>query len=115
SKKLAEKYFGEQDPVGKLIKVDNEQNVIVTGILEERPKTSSLQFDFLMSYDIWFKKNDWAKEWGNNGPRCFVMLAQNASVHKVNAKVKNYIKTKVERSNVELFLQNVGESYLYSD
>ena len=115
SKKLAEKYFGGEDPVGKLIKIDNEHNIIVTGVLEEIPRMSSLQFDFLMSYDIWFKKNDWAKEWGNNGPRCFVMLAPNASVDKVNAKIKNYIKTKVEQSNVELFLQNVGESYLYSD
>ncbi len=115
SKTLAEKYYGEQDPVGKLIKIDNDQNVIVTGILDEIPKTSSLQFDFLMSYDIWFKKNDWAKEWGNNGPRCYVMLAPNASAEKVNAKIKNYIKTKEKGSNVELFLQNYGESYLYSD
>ena len=115
SKKLAEKYFGQQDPVGKLINVDNEQNVIVTGVLDEVPKTSSLQFDFLMSYDIWFKKNDWAKEWGNNGPLCYVMLGPNASSDKVNAKIKNYLKTKNKDSNVELFLQNYGESYLYSD
>jgi len=115
SKKLAEKYFGQQDPVGKLINVDNEQNVIVTGVLDEVPKTSSLQFDFLMSYDIWFKKNDWAKEWGNNGPLCYVMLEPKASSDKVNAKIKNYLKTKNKDSNVELFLQNYGESYLYSD
>ena len=115
SKMLAEKYFGRQDPVGKLINVDNEQNVIVTGVLDEVPKTSSLQFDFLMSYDIWFKKNDWAKEWGNNGPLCYVMLGPNASSDKVNAKIKNYLKTKNKDSNVELFLQNYGESYLYSD
>ena len=115
TKKLAEKYFDEQDPVGKLIKIDNDQSVIVTGILDEIPKTSSLQFDFLMSYDVWFKKNDWAKEWGNNGPLCYVMLGPNASSDKVNAKIKNYLKTKNKDSNVELFLQNYGESYLYSD
>ena len=68
-----------------------------------------------MSYDIWWKKNDWAKEWGNNGPRCYVLLSKNASVDKVNAKIKNYIKTKNKESNVELFLQNFGESYLYSN
>ena len=115
SKKLAEKYFGGQDPVGKLVKIDNENSVIVTGVLEELPELSSLKFDFLMSYDIWFKRNDWAKEWDNNGPRCFVMLAANASVDKVNAKIKGYIKTKNKDSNVELFLQNYGESYLYSN
>jgi len=115
SKKLADKYFKGQDPVGKMIRIDNTDNVIVTGVLAEIPKSSSLTFDFLMSFEQWRKKNDWAKDWGNNGPRCYVMLAPNTSLDKVNAKIKNYIKTKNKDSNVELFLQNYGESYLYSD
>lgn len=115
TKKLADKYFKDEDPIGKMIKIDSKESVIVTGILEEVPELSSLKFDFLMSYDIWFKKNDWAKQWDNNGPRCYVMLAPNASVDKVNAKIKDYIKTKKKDSNVELFLQNYGESYLYSN
>jgi len=115
SKSLADKYFKGEDPIGKMIKIDNKENVIVTGVLDEIPELSSLKFDFLLSYDIWFKKNDWAKEWDNNGPRCYVMLAPNASVDKVNAKIKNYIRSKKKDSNVELFLQNYGESYLYSN
>ena len=68
SESLANKYFKGEDPIGKMIKIDSKENVMVTGVLEEIPELSSLKFDFLMSYDIWFKKNDWAKEWGNNGP-----------------------------------------------
>ncbi|HJS52915.1 MAG TPA: ABC transporter permease [Chitinophagaceae bacterium] len=115
TRKLADKYFKGEDPIGKMIKIDSKENVIVTGVLEQLPELSSLKFDFLMSYDIWFKKNDWAKEWDNNGPRCYVMLAANTSVDKVNARIKNYIRTKKKDSNVELFLQNYGESYLYSN
>lgn len=73
-----------------------------------------MKFDFLMSYDLWQKNTGWAKEWGSNGPRCVVMLAKNADVAKVNAKIRNYIKTKNKNSNVELFLVNYGKSYLYS-
>lgn len=115
AKKLADKYFKGEDPIGKMINIDKKENVMVTGVLEEIPELSSLKFDFLMSYEMWFKNNDWAKEWGNNGPRCIVMLKENVSVDKVNAKIKNYIKTKNKDSNVELFLQNYGESYLYSN
>src|SRR5215813_10659765 len=114
SKRLADKYFKGEDPIGKLIRIDNKDNVMVTGILDEIPGSSSLKFDFLMSFEQWRKNNDWAKEWGNNGPRCMVMLAPNTTVEKVNAKIKGYIKTKNKDSNVELFLQNYGESYLYS-
>ncbi len=115
SQKLADKYFKGQDPMGKIIRVDNKDDLMVTGILADVPEASSLRFDFLMSYDRWQKTNRWSKEWGNNGPRCYVLLAPNTSVDKVNAKIKNYIKTKNKDSNVELFLQNYGESYLYAN
>jgi len=46
SKKLADKYFKGLDPVGKMIRIDNTDNVMVTGVLDEIPKSSSLTFDF---------------------------------------------------------------------
>jgi predicted permease len=115
SQKLADKYFPGQDPLGKIIRVDNKDDVMVTGVLKEITDQSSLKFDFLMSYERWQKTNDWAKEWGNNGPRCYVMLNKNASLDKVNAKIKGYIKTKNKDSNVELFLQPYEDVYLYSN
>jgi predicted permease len=114
SQKLADKYFKGQNPMGKTVRIDNTNDVLVTGVLADAPENSSLKFDFLLSYDHWQKENQWSKSWDNNGPRCYVLLAPNASVDKVNAKIKNYIKTKNKNSNVELFLQNYGESYLYS-
>lgn len=115
SQKLVDKYFFGEDPMGKIIRIDNKDNVVVTGVLDEIPEASSLKFDFLLSYEGWLKVNEWAKEWGNNGPRCFVLLTPQADIQAVNAKIKDYIKTKNKESNVELFLQNYGESYLYSE
>ncbi|SKB56830.1 ABC transporter permease [Dyadobacter psychrophilus] len=114
SQKLADKYFKGQDAIGKTIRVDNKDDVIVTGVLKEIPAYSSVKFDFLMSYDRWIKGNKWAQEWGNNGPRCVVLLDKNADVDKVNAKIKGYLKTKNKDSNIDLFLVNYGQSYLYS-
>lgn len=115
SKKIADKYFPNQDPLGKTIRIDNKDDVMVTGVLKEITKESSLKFDFLMSYERWLKTNDWAKQWGNNGPRAYVMLNKNASLDKVQAKLKGYIKTKNKDSNVEMFLQPYEDVYLYSN
>lgn len=115
SQKLADKYFPGQDPLGKIIRVDNRDDVMVTGVLKEITDQSSLKFDFLMSFERWQKTNEWSKEWGNNGPRCYVMLNKNASLDKVNSKIKGYIKTKNKDSNVELFLQPYEDVYLYSN
>jgi len=115
SKKLADKYFPNQDPLGKIIRVDNRDDVMVTGVLKDIKDQSSLKFDFLMSFERWLKTNEWAKQWGNNGPRCYVMLNKNASLEKVQAKIKGYIKEKNKGSNVELFLQPYEDVYLYSN
>ncbi|ACT96044.1 ABC transporter permease [Dyadobacter fermentans] len=115
SQKIADKYFKGVDPIGKAMRVDNKHDVVVTGVLDEVSRYSSMKFDFLMSYDVWQKGAPWSKEWGNNGPRCAVMLAKNADIDKVNAKIEDYIKTKNKDSNVDLFLIHYGESYLYSN
>lgn len=114
SKKIADKYFKGVDPMGKTIRVDNKDDKIVTGILDEIHSNSSMKFDFLLNFDRWKKDQKWAQEWGNNGPQCVVLLSKNASPEKVSEKIRGYIKTKNKGSNVELFLINYGNTYLYS-
>ncbi|MDR3715352.1 MAG: ABC transporter permease [Puia sp.] len=45
---MAKKYFGKEDPIGKILKKDNKDNVVVTGVLKNIPANSHLQFDFIM-------------------------------------------------------------------
>ncbi len=47
---LARKYFGDENPVGKLINVNSNQEYTVTGIMEDIPENSHLKFDGLMSF-----------------------------------------------------------------
>ncbi len=47
---MAEKYFGSENPIGKTLKVDNQYNYQVTGIMADTPKNSHLQLDFLASF-----------------------------------------------------------------
>jgi putative ABC transport system permease protein len=46
----AKKYFGEDDPMGQLLLADNNYEFTVTGVLQEVPHNSHLQFDFLASF-----------------------------------------------------------------
>jgi putative ABC transport system permease protein len=48
TQEMATKYFGKEDPIGKIIRKDNKDNVIVTGVLADVPANSDLQFDFIL-------------------------------------------------------------------
>jgi len=45
---MSKKYFGNEDPIGKVIRKDNKENVVVTGVLANIPANSDLQFDFIL-------------------------------------------------------------------
>ncbi|MFT4154454.1 ABC transporter permease [Parafilimonas sp.] len=48
TKDMAKKYFGNEDAMGKTLRINNDRNVTVTGVLENLPENSHFQFSFLM-------------------------------------------------------------------
>jgi hypothetical protein len=92
TRKLAEKYFGSDNPVGKTIRINNKEDYKVTAVLADVPPNSSVQFDFLLPYENYFRENQWLSEWGSNGLLTFVKLRTGTSGEALTGKVKGYIK-----------------------
>jgi putative ABC transport system permease protein len=114
SRDLAKKLFGsEENVIGKMVEFQHEKTFQVTGVFEGTPPNSSLQFDFVMSFEEFKDNNKWVLEWGNNGPSTFVVLKEGTDAKGFEAKIKDYIKTKEKDSHVTLFLQPYSARYLY--
>lgn len=115
SEETAKKYFGEINPVGQAITYNNSTELMVTGVFREMPENSTFQFDVLLNYDDWLETNEWATEWGNNGPRAIAKVVSGTNQQELNSKIVNYIKGKDEEgdSNVEVFVYPFAERYLY--
>lgn len=115
STSMARSYFGEEDALGKMLRVNNDRLYAVSAVFEDLPATSSYQFDFLLNVQTWLEENPYSSQWGNNGIRTFVLLNEQADHREVTAKIHDYIKKKNEGSIVELFLQPVSEVRLHSE
>jgi putative ABC transport system permease protein len=74
----AKAYFGDEDPINKIFRVDNENDLKVTGVLKDIPENSSFQFDFLMTWKFREQISDWVRRnttnWGNYSFQVFVEL-----------------------------------------
>ena len=114
TEKAALKYFGDENPVGKSIMIDDSLNLKVTGVLQDIPTNSHLRFDFLVPFE--FLKNLGRKldEWGNNSFYTYVQLQQDAKVSDINKKIKDEIKKHNEGSVTDLELQQLLKIHLYS-
>lgn len=75
---LSELLFGAEDPVGRMIRVEDTVSLQVTGVLKDVPGNSSFQFDYLMTYKGWQNINPWVvrnkTNWGNYSFQVFVEL-----------------------------------------
>lgn len=65
TERIAKKYFGDTDPMGKIIEYKNDDKLLVTGILKEVPENSHLQFDILLPMEL--QRQRWIRGNGNNG------------------------------------------------
>jgi predicted permease len=85
TKDMAVKYFGKEDALGKVLRKDNSENLIVTGILENTPANSHLQFDFIMPMSAIANK-EWdlkQKVWGNFNYYSYLQLDKNVSAASI--------------------------------
>ena len=115
TEKMAKKYFGDQEPIGKVLLMNTKRSFTVTGVLKDLPRNSSIQFEYLLPFEVFWDDNTWLHEWGNNNIRTFLLLREGTNRENFAAKFKNEIGAHQEKSNVELFIQPQAEAYLYGD
>ena len=78
TQETATKYFGKENPIGKVLRKDNRENVVVTGVLANIPANSDLQFDiiFPMASRETANRNWQRDDWENFNFYSYVQLAQ---------------------------------------
>lgn len=113
---LAENLFGDEEPIGKMIKIDNKESFTVTGVLKDLPNNTRFKFQYLIPWAYKRLVGDDDQNWGNNSTRTYVLLKENASLVSANAKMK-VLKPKYDTDDPkwEMFLYPMSRWHLYSN
>ncbi|WP_025765259.1 ABC transporter permease [Dyadobacter tibetensis] len=88
SKPMAEKYFGSENPIGKVLRLDNQLTYTVTGVFEPLPAQSHFHPNFLVSFSTLNDNRVYGAEglrsnWGNNSFSTYLLLPENYDVSKM--------------------------------
>ncbi len=113
SEEIAEKYFGEADPIGKAFSINNKYDMKVTGVMKNVPKNSYLQFYMVLTYALLEKVGAVNDSMGSNSIATFVLLQKGASLQQVNEKIRGFIKKHVPDSVTELELALYSRIHLH--
>ena len=116
TKKMAIRLFGDEDPIGKIVKLDNGDNFTVTGLLKDLPDNTQFNFEFLNSSALLEAKKYFDTDWTDVSIRTFVLLKPNTSLADIDARIQKIdARYSGDRSQTLSFLYPVSQLRLYSD
>ncbi len=130
TEKMARKYFGDEDPIGKVLNSDNRSDWTVTGVVQEMPPNSHWHFEFLGAMVTYGDSR--STMWLNNNFQTYLLLQEGASPDELQAKFRDLIQRNVgpelqrfmgismdqleaRGDAYELFLTPLVDIHLYSD
>ena len=116
TKQLAKKLFGNEDPMGKVVRVDSTDYQTVTGVMKDLPVNTSFQFEYLLPYAYWDKLYPNDLNWGNSNVLTFVTLKPGVSVAAFDKKVANIVISHLRPGDAsnKIFAQAYKDAWLYS-
>ena len=124
SASVAKAYFGSEDPINKILRFDNTADVNVTAVYEDLPyNTSFRELNYILPWELYLSLNPWINKiedpWGSNFSQTFALLADNADIEKVSAKIKqvkfNAVGPGEKKFKPAMFLQPMNKWHLYAD
>lgn len=114
SESIAAKYFGEEDPVGKTLAINNDENLLVVeGVFEDVPEHSHFHFDVLVSYVTLkaMEPDNPYYSWADFGHFNYVKLVAGADHQKLQEKLVQWAMNYLTIPEQELDPILAGESY----
>lgn len=124
SESVAKAYFGDADPMSQTVRINNENDVKVTGVYEDIPYNSRFyDMSFIMPWEMYLIESEWIKTmddpWGSNFTQTWAQIADDADMDQVSAKIVNVKYNKVSeedrRYKPEVFLHPMSKWRLYSE
>ena len=113
SQALAEKLFQNENPIGKTVQLDRTQLFTVTSVFENPPLHSSMQFSYVIPFEVFLKENAWLEGWNNNSIYTYAKIKEGASVLNVNTKLNTVFKNHCSTCDTNSFLFRYSDLRLY--
>jgi putative ABC transport system permease protein len=117
TERTAKSLFGDEDAMGKVIKIENKDNFIVTGILKDPPYNTRFDFEYLLPWSYIKYREGQDLGWNDNSTSTYVMLKPNASYASMAPKIKGLKQKYSDEARTmkwELFMYPLNRWRLYS-
>jgi ABC-type antimicrobial peptide transport system permease subunit len=113
SEQIAQKYFGDENPIGKTISLDDETDISISGVIEDVPANSHLQFNILINFDL-IEEFGRQVHWESLSYFAYALLDENINHSELKAQIDTLTNELYSHGNYEFLLQPLSDVHLRS-
>lgn len=113
SQKMAQKYFGNKNPIGEIITLESKYPFTITGILHDNPKNTEFQCEFLIPFKFYKECGVNIDDLNNNWISTYVQLNSETDPVIVNKTIEDYKKKNFPKTETVYYLQPLKKIHLY--
>jgi len=121
TRKTAKKIFGNLNPIGESIRYNNNDDYLITGVVEDSPANSHLKFDILLSFTSLYEMPDKYLEWdGGYNYYTYIQVNKNSLAENLKARFIPFMEEQINREYrdvgwfVSLIIEPIKDVHLYS-
>lgn len=114
TEKLAKKYFGDDNPIGRTLNIENKLQFTVTGVIQNLPRNSMLTFEGIFPYPFLYQIGAADNQWGSNSISTFVLLEKGPDINSINKKLTDVVLEFLPETTTKYLLFPLPDIHLHS-
>jgi len=113
SEKLARKYFGDGNPIGKTVTLENNLQFTVSGVMKTLPKNSMFTFEGIIPFSYLYEIGAVYNGWDSNSIFTYVQLAKGSDIKPVDKKLTDVVLENVPQITTKYMLFPLLDIHLH--
>jgi ABC-type antimicrobial peptide transport system permease subunit len=113
TEKLAAKYFGKTDPLGKSVTLENRYQFMVTGVMKDLPKNSMFTFEGILPFSFLKELGAYSEHWGSNSIFTFVQVENSVNIDSINKKLTGIVLENLPETTTKFSLFPMMDIHLH--
>lgn len=114
NEKLASKYFGDTDPLGRTITLENKYQFMVTGVMKNLPNNAVYSYEAVIPFSYLKEIGAYSSSWGSNSILTFVQIEKNVDIEAINNKLTDVVRENSPSSTNNFMLFPLLDIHLHS-
>jgi ABC-type antimicrobial peptide transport system permease subunit len=114
AEKVAKRYFDDENPIGKVININDRKFLTVTGVFKNPPEKSLVRHELIGRFDYLVESRDNKEHWGNHRFRTMILVNPTANMELLNQKMSDFFQLQLPDEKIGIGTLRLDKARLYT-